>query len=107
MTNREWLANRPRPRPILDAFKSVGSAVALLGSVVTALVGWGVLSAAQGDAVAGLLGAIPGVVTLVTALLAAFGVVRKSEGQVTPLSDPRDNDGTELVPIPGGRSAPL
>jgi hypothetical protein len=88
---------RTRPRPILDAFKSVGSAIALLGSIVTSLVGWGVISAAQGDAVNGLLGAIPGVVGLVVALLTAFGVVKKAEPKVTPLSSPRNNAGQPLV----------
>lgn len=91
---------RTRPRPILDAFKSVGSAVALLGSIITSLVGWGVLSATQGDAVNGLLGAIPGLIALATSLLAAFGVVKSSEGKVTPLQDPRNNAGQQLVPAP-------
>lgn len=85
-----------RPRPILEAFRSVASAVALLGSVATALVGWGVITAAQGDAVVGLLGAIPGFVTLATALLAAFGVVKVAEPQVTPNSDPVDVLGRPL-----------
>lgn len=87
-----------RPRPILEAFKSVGSAVAFIGSVATSLVGWGVLSAAQGDAVNGLLGAIPGLVALATSLLAAFGVVRKAEPKVTPVESPRDDSGNELKP---------
>lgn len=91
-----------RPRPIVAAFKTVGGAIATLGSVATALVGWGVLTAAEGDAIAGLLGAIPGVVTAVTVLLAAVGVTRRAEPQVTPLEDPRDNDGVPLLPIPGG-----
>lgn len=90
---------RSRPRPILEAFKSVGSAVALIGSIVTSLVGWGVLSATQGDAVNGLLGAIPGVVALATSLLAAFGVVKSSEGKVTPVEDPRNNAGQKLVAV--------
>lgn len=89
-----------RPRPILEAFKSVGSAIALIGSIVTSLVGWGVLSATQGDAVNGLLGAIPGIVALVTALLSAFGVVKKSEPQVTPVRDPRNNANQVLVVAP-------
>ncbi len=88
-----------RPRPILDAFKSVGSAVALLGSITTALIGWGVLSVAQGDALSGLLGAVPGLVTLATALLAAFGVVKASEPQVTPVVDPAIVVDGELVPL--------
>lgn len=92
------LDTRNRPRPILEAFKSVGAAVALLGSIITSLVGWGVLSATQGDAVNGLLGAIPGLVALVTSLLAAFGVVKSSESKVTPLQDPRNDAGQQLVP---------
>lgn len=95
-----------RPRPILEAFKSVGSAVAFLSSVITAAVGWGVLTAAQGDASVALLGAIPGAVALVGALLTAFGVVKRAEPQVTPNSDPaalvEDEDGfnklIKLVP---------
>lgn len=77
-----------RPRPIADAFKSVGSAVALLGSIATALVGWGVLTSVQGDAVTGLLGLVPGLVTALTQLATAFGVLRKAEGQVTPMDSP-------------------
>src|SRR5687768_4722394 len=88
---------RRRPRPILDAFKSVGSAIAFAGSVVTSLVGWGVLSATQGDAVNGLLGAIPGAVALVTALLSAFGVAKAAEPKVTPVEDPMNNAGQPLV----------
>jgi len=85
-------------RPILDAFRSVGTTVTLLGSVATAAVGWGVLTAAEGDAVAGLLGLIPGAVTAATGLLTAFGVLGTAERQTTPVADPRDNDGNQLVP---------
>jgi hypothetical protein len=77
-----------RPRPLVEAFRSVGSAVALISSVATALVGWGVMSAAQGDATVALLGAVPGVVTLVGSLLTAFGVISRAEPAVTPISDP-------------------
>lgn len=87
-----------RPRPILDAFRSVASTVALAGSVATSLVGWGVLTLAQGDAVSALLGAIPGAVALVTSLLAAFRVVAKAEPLVTPTADPRTDDGIALIP---------
>ena len=95
-----------RPTPLRDAFRSVGALVALLGSVATALVGWGVLSVAQADAVSGLLGAIPGVVTLVTALLAAFGVVKVGEPQVTPVDSPAMVVEGSLVPaalVPASR----
>lgn len=95
-----------RPRPVLDAASQVGRWFGIAGSLVTALVGWGLMTAAQGDAVQSLLGAIPGLVTLVTTLLAVFGVVRRSEPQVTPLSDPRDDDGRSLVPSPLAREVP-
>jgi hypothetical protein len=88
-----------RPRPIYEAANSVGTANGVAGSLVTALAGWGIFTLAQGDALQSLLGAIPGLVTLVTTLLAAFGVVRRSEPQVTPLSDPRDDMGVSLRPV--------
>ncbi|MEU4804301.1 hypothetical protein [Actinosynnema sp. NPDC023587] len=91
-----------RPRPIRDAFRSIGSAIALLGSVTTSLVGWGILTQVQGDAVTGLLGAVPGAVTLVTTALAAFGVLRRAEPLVTPIADPRDDASRALVPADAG-----
>lgn len=87
-----------RPRPLFDAAATVTRVTATIGTVVTMLVGWGVVSVVQQDAIEGLLGAIPGVVTLVTSVLAAFGVVRRAEPEVTPLSSPRDNDGRALTP---------
>lgn len=77
-----------RPTPLRDAFKTVASARAFLGSLVTALVGWGLLTSVQGDAIVGLLGLIPALITAGTALLAAFGVVSRGEPQVTPQDDP-------------------
>lgn len=86
-----------RPRPIKAAADTVSKTLAVVGALVTALVGWGILTATQGDAVTGLLGAIPGVVTAVTTVLAAFGVVRRAEPLVTPMSDPRTDAGTPLI----------
>lgn len=85
-----------RPRPIRDAASRLSKLLGVAGAFVTALVGWGVVTAAQGDAVAGLLGAIPGIVTLVTTALAAFGIVRQAEPLVTPTSDPRSAAGAPL-----------
>lgn len=93
------MAEEPRPRPLVDAATQVSRVVAVAGTLVTMLVGWGVLSLAQDDAVTGLLGAIPGLVTLVTAVLSAFGVVRIGEPSVTPLADPRDADLRPLVSL--------
>lgn len=87
--------------PIRDAATAVTRVVGLIGSVLTALVGYGILQAVQGDAVIALLGAIPGLITQVTTVLAVFGLVRRAEPDVTPLADPRNADGEPLYP--GGR----
>ena len=78
----------PRPVPIRDAFKSVGSAIGFAGSVLVSLVGYGVLDQAQADAATNLLGLIPGAITAVTAVLMAFGVRASAEPKVTPVEDP-------------------
>ncbi|MCE7008720.1 hypothetical protein LWC34_38805 [Kibdelosporangium philippinense] len=87
----------PRPHPIRDAAASASKVFGVLGSLVTALVGFGVLTIAQGDALTGLLGAIPGVITAVTTVLVAFRVARQAEPHVTPLAEPRNHDGMPLV----------
>lgn len=86
-----------RPRPIKAAANTLATVLGAIGSVVTALAGWGIVTAAQDDAVTGLLGTIPGVVTAVTTVLTAFGIVRRSEPLVTPMSDPRTNAGAPLM----------
>ncbi len=93
-----------RPTPIREAFKSVGAAVALVGSVIASLVSWGLLTPEQGNALGDLATAVPGLVTLVTVVLVSFGVTRRAEPQVTPVVDPavvvRDPVlGAQLVPL--------
>lgn len=92
-----------RPRPLVEAASLTTKIVGTIGTLVAMLVGWGVVTVAQQDAIEGLLGAVPGLVTLVTTALAAFGVVRRGEPAVTPLSDPRNDDLRPLVVLgPGG-----
>lgn len=85
-----------RPRPLQTVADKVTRVVGVAGSLATALVGWGVMTVQQGDATTGLLGAIPGVVTAVTSVLVAFGVVRGGEPLVTPTEDPRDDAMNQL-----------
>lgn len=85
-----------RPRPLMDAAARLSQVIGILGSLTTGLVGFGILTIVQGDAVTGLLGTLPGVVTAVASVLSAFGVVRAGEPQVTPLSDPRDD---AMIPL--------
>jgi hypothetical protein len=95
-----------RPTPIRDAASAVQKGLGMLGAIATAAAGYGIITAVQGDAVTGLLGAIPGVVTLVSNLLVAFGIVNKAEPQVTPLASPRDSQGNALVASGVQRSTP-
>lgn len=76
-----------RPRPLRVAASIVGGLTAL----VAGLVGSGLFTAAQGDAVTG-------VITAVVAALGAFGFVVTGERQVTPVTDPRDQAGRPLMP---------
>lgn len=88
----------PDRNPLRSVAATVAKVTGLLATLVTALAGYGIVTAVQGDAVTGLLGAIPGVVTLIGTVIAAFQTATKGEEQVTPVADPRANDGTPLVP---------
>lgn len=68
-----------------------GSIVGALTAIVSGLVGSGLFTADQGNAVTGI---ITGLVTL----LATFGVVVSTEHKVTPLADPRNRQGQQLTP---------
>lgn len=88
-----------RPTPLDDAASSVAKTVGTLSALVTALAGAGIalISADQASAVTALLGAVPGVVALVGTVLAAFRVRDVAKPEVTPVEDPRADDGTPLV----------
>jgi len=88
-----------RPRPIAEAADRAVKIVGTLSALVTALAGSGIalLTTEQASAVTALLGAVPGVVTMIGVALASFGIVGRSEPKVTPLEDPRDNQGNRLV----------
>lgn len=92
-----------RPRPLLTIAERTVKVVGTLGALVTALAGSGIalLTQEQADALTALLGAVPGLVTGVAVLLAAFGIVKDGEREVTPTSDPmtRDENTGRLVPL--------
>jgi hypothetical protein len=75
-----------RPRPLRRAAAIIGGLTAL----ISGLVGSGLITDGQG-------GALTGLITAVVTLLGAFGIVANAEGKVTPLADPRDNDGNALT----------
>lgn len=76
-----------RPQPLRKAARIYGGLTALIAG----LVGSGVISADQGNA-------ITGVITAVVVLLGTVGIVVTAEPKVTPVSDPRDDQGQTLVP---------
>lgn len=89
-----------RPTPLDDAARRATKIVGTLSALVTTLAGAGiaVLSAEQASALTALLGAIPGAVALVGTTIAAFRVRDIAKPDVTPVADPRDNQGNHLVP---------
>lgn len=88
-----------RPRPIKSAADQLKSWLGFATLIVGGAAGAGInlLTDDQADAVTATLAAVPGVVGTITVLLTAFGIVKRSEPLVTPMEDPRDNDGTQLV----------
>lgn len=99
MNTRDDGFSNLRPTPLDDAAGRVARVVGTVSALVTALAGSGIalLTAEQADALTGLLGAVPGVVTLAAVALASFRVRDIAKPEVTPVEDPRAADGTPLV----------
>lgn len=98
-----------RPNPLSTAASKVGTAWAAASGVVSALVTFGVLTAAQGDAITvageaapstitGLGTIIAGVLPIVSGVVSSFRTASAAKDDVTPVADPRDNAGNALTP---------
>ena len=99
----------PRPNPLSEAASKVGVAWSAAAGVVSALVSFGALTAAQGDAVTAAGQAAEGTVTavgtvlagvlpLIAGIVSAFRTTSAAREHVTPVVDPRDNAGRALTP---------
>jgi hypothetical protein len=88
-----------RPTPLKDVAGDTATIVGILGSVLSGLIGFGLVTAQQGDAITGLLGLIPGLVTGITAVIAAFRTAHKGAELVTPLNSPQNAAGERLIPV--------
>jgi hypothetical protein len=95
-----------RPTPVRDEAESSARIVALVTGLLPALIGAGVVTAVQGELVLGLLGLLLGLPGAVAAWWASVRTASRSEPQVTPLSDPRDNEDRRLVPASPETDAP-
>lgn len=102
-----------RPNPLGAVASKVGGAWAAISGVVSALVAFGVLSGVQADAVTAAGEAAPGTITalgtviagvlpIISGVVAAFRTASAGKEVVTPMSDPRADDGTPLAPVYSG-----
>lgn len=87
-----------RPTPLDDAARRATKIAGTVGALLTALAGAGIslLTVEQASALTALAGAAPGLITLVGAAYAAFGTANLAKPNVTPVADPRDNQGNTL-----------
>jgi hypothetical protein len=103
------MATPDRPNPLKETAAKVGTAWSAVSGLVGALVTFGILSGAQGDAVntAGdalsptliALGTVVGgVLPLLGGLLGAFQTASSGKDHVTPVVAPMDNFGNVLTP---------
>lgn len=91
--------------PLKKIKKKWSQIAGAVGGVVTALVSAGIISAAEGQAVTGLFtnvdslfAVIPGVLAAASAVWSAFKTGSEGEREVTPVEDPKNNLGEQLVP---------
>ncbi|MEV6879779.1 hypothetical protein [Amycolatopsis sp. NPDC051128] len=87
--------------PLKAAATTAAKIWTTVGGVVTGLAGVGIITADQNTALQALLAGVATLAAAGTSALAAFGVQKRAEPLVTPVAEPRDDDGTTLVPIPG------
>lgn len=87
-----------RPNPLENAARRATKIAGTVGALATALAGAGIslITVEQASALTALAGAAPGLVTLVGVAWAAFGTARLAKPEVTPVADPRDNQGNTL-----------
>lgn len=103
--------NGSRPNPLGEAASRTGAAWSILSGVVSALVAYGVLTVTQatainaaGEAISPAVTAVgtvvAGLMPVISGLVSAFRTATAGRELVTPVADPRANDGTPLVPAP-------
>ena len=98
-----------RPNPLKEAASKVGTAWSAAAGVVSALVAFGALNVAQGDAITAAGQAAEGTVTavgtvlagvlpLIAGIVSSFRTASAARDHVTPVSDPRNDAGQPLTP---------
>src|SRR5687768_14939753 len=98
MTDRDTAAVPDDRHPLKRIARKIGVGLAAIGGAVSGLATFGAINADQAGAVQEVLAAVGILGAAVSTLLAVFGVVHQGEKVVTPMSDPRADDGTPLIP---------
>lgn len=88
----------PRPTPLRGIAVHWAQVMGALNGLVTSGAAVGLLSTDQVSALEVALSAVLGVTAAGITVLGTFRVAIEGQDVVTPLSDPRDYDGTELIP---------
>jgi hypothetical protein len=83
--------------PLKDVASKAASLWTTVGALATALAAIGIITTDQNTALQVVYGAIGTIVAGVTSALAAFKVRKDGEPLVTPLADPRNDQGDRLV----------
>lgn len=94
--------NRDMRRPLDSIAAKVGAVRAAVGGAVSALAVVGVLTIEQSTAVDATLAAVAVLASVLGPLWSAFAVKKHGEPVVTPVADPRDDAGRQLVPATRG-----
>jgi hypothetical protein len=83
--------------PLKDVASKAAALWTTVGGLLTALATVGVITADQNTTLQIVYGAIGTIIAAATSALAAFKVRKDGEPLVTPVADPRSNEGDRLV----------
>lgn len=100
--------NGTRPNPLGEAASHTGAAWSIVSGIVGALVGYGALTVTQATAIAPAVTAVgtvvAGLMPVISGLVSAYRTASAGREHVTPMADPRANDGTPLIPAVGSKT---
>jgi len=87
-----------RPQPLQEIARDVAVTAGLWMGIATALVSAGLISVNTSSLITSLYGLIPGALAAFGTIMAARHVATAGSVLVTPVSDPRNDNGQRLVP---------
>jgi len=90
----------PRPEPLKALIGEASTINGLMMGVLTALVSAGLITVQTSNLVTALFGLIPGALAVAATVLGARALAVAGRAEVTPVSDPMDDEGQRLVPRP-------